>query len=164
LHLCLLPPCNDHELCLPKLRCQIPFLARCSIKSGYGMRVFICHMSCHASSSQCCLYTRTSTGLLIHTDSIAAIFTQEHQPACASTRTPSLFVHRNINHEKLDAFMCNECGHSRFGKFELSMSMSPCVSYPPLQTQDDMLRALACLEHNVSTAHARHTSLATSVK
>ena len=90
--------------------------------------------------------------------------TQEHQPACASTRTPSLFVHRNINHEKLDAFMCNECGHSRFGKFELSMSMSPCVSYPPLQTQDDMLRALACLEHNVSTAHARHTSLATSVK
>ncbi|KAL0024070.1 hypothetical protein WJX79_002966 [Trebouxia sp. C0005] len=71
---------------------------------------------------------------------------------------------RNINHEKLDAFMCNECGHSRFGKFELSMSCSPCVSYPPLRTQDDMLRALACLEHNVSTAHARHTSLATSVK
>ena len=71
---------------------------------------------------------------------------------------------RNINHEKLDAFMCNECGHSRFGKFELSISASPCTSYPAIQSQDDMLRALASLEHDVSTAHARRTSLNNAVK
>ena len=140
--------CRYHVMimtsCLPKCTCQVPFLTRCFPGTLVYKLVFA---SC----------------LAIYTAPIAAC-TQEHQPACSYTQTPSLFVHRNINHEKLDAFMCNECGHSRFGKFELSMSCSPCVSYPPLQTQDDMLRALACLEHNVSTAHARHTSLATSVK
>ena len=60
--------------------------------------------------------------------------------------------------------MCNECGHSRFGRFELSVSANPCVSYPPILNQDDMMRALACLEHNVSTAQTRHIALSNAVK
>ena len=71
---------------------------------------------------------------------------------------------RNINHETLDAFMCNECGHSRFGRFELSMIASPCVTYPAVLTQDDMMRALACLEHNASTAQTRCTGLSNAAK
>lgn len=60
--------------------------------------------------------------------------------------------------------MCNECGHSRFGKFELSLSASPCVSYPPILNQDDMLRALGCLEHNVSAAQTRRTGLSNATR
>ena len=76
----------------------------------------------------------------------------------------SMFYCRNINHETLDAFMCNECGHSRFGRFELSMSASPCVSYPPILSHDDMLRALACLEHSVNTAQTRSAGLSNAAK
>ena len=71
---------------------------------------------------------------------------------------------RNINHEVLDAFMCNECGHSRFGTFELSVSASPCVSYPPLHSQEDMMRASAFLEQQMATASSKRSSLITAVK
>ena len=85
--------------------------------------------------------------------------------AADATVPPDVCVScRNINHEKLDAFMCNECGHSRFGKFELSLSASPCVSYPPILNQDDMMRALGCLEHNVSAAQTRCTGLSNATR
>ena len=71
---------------------------------------------------------------------------------------------RNINHETLDAFMCNECGHSRFGNFEVSISGSPSVSYPPVHSQEGMIRAAAFLEQQVEIARSRRTSLANAVK
>ena len=30
---------------------------------------------------------------------------------------------RNINYEKLDAFLCNECGYSRYGRFDLAFQV-----------------------------------------
>lgn len=71
---------------------------------------------------------------------------------------------RNINHEVQDAFMCNECGHSRFGSFELSVSASPCVSYPSLHSQEDMLRASAFLEQQMGTARSKRSTLSSAVR
>lgn len=75
-----------------------------------------------------------------------------------------LLTCRNINHEVQDAFMCIECGHSRFGSFELSVSASPCVSYPAVQSQDDAMRATAFLVQQTGNAFNKRSTLSNAVK
>jgi E3 ubiquitin-protein ligase UBR4 len=60
---------------------------------------------------------------------------------------------RNINYECLDGFLCNECGHSRFGRIDFSVTAAPSSDYPVLEDEDDVARALAALAAEADTLH-----------
>ena len=77
---------------------------------------------------------------------------------------------RNINYEFLDAFLCNECGHSKYARVEVKMEARETrgVFYgeqtgsvdvyerPRLSNEDDAQRALAAMEQeSVTTNRAR---------
>ena len=65
---------------------------------------------------------------------------------------------RNINYEHLDAFICNECGHSRHARVEISIAAKPAGSYPRVLTEEDAARAVSDLEtESASAARARAT-------
>ena len=67
---------------------------------------------------------------------------------------------RNINYECLDGFLCNECGHSRFGRLDMSVTAAPCSEYPAPESDEDVARMLAALDveadalHRVQEEHA----------
>ena len=42
---------------------------------------------------------------------------------------------RNINYEKLDGFLCNECGHSKYGVFDLAFQAKPSFECPPIECE-----------------------------
>ncbi|KAK9812313.1 hypothetical protein WJX73_001476 [Symbiochloris irregularis] len=67
---------------------------------------------------------------------------------------------RNINYEHLDAFVCNECGHSRFARFEFSVSAAPAFFYPPLRSSQDRTVALAALTAASEAAFQKQVALA----
>ena len=67
---------------------------------------------------------------------------------------------RNINYEHPDAFVCNECGHSRFARFEFSMTAAPALVYPPLCSQDDRAAALSALRGASEEAFQKQSALA----
>ena len=51
---------------------------------------------------------------------------------------------RNINYEKIDAFICSECGHCRYAKIQTTLSAHPtlCTRYPKLLSSDDLANAV----------------------
>jgi len=51
---------------------------------------------------------------------------------------------RNINYEKLDAFICNECGYCRYAKIQTTLSAHPtlCLRHPKLQDARDLSDAV----------------------
>lgn len=53
---------------------------------------------------------------------------------------------RNINYENPDAFICGECGYSRYGKFEFSVTAAPSSQYPCIQDAEDLKHALKHLD------------------
>ena len=59
---------------------------------------------------------------------------------------------RNINYEKLDAFLCNECGLSRYAKFEFTFYCKAGYATEKIENEDLKTTALAQIETNLQSA------------
>ncbi|XP_022962536.1 auxin transport protein BIG [Cucurbita moschata] len=66
---------------------------------------------------------------------------------------------RNINYENLDSFLCNECGYSKYGRFEFNFMAKPSFTFDNMESDDDMKRGLAAIESESENAHRRYQQL-----
>ncbi|KAG8384569.1 hypothetical protein BUALT_Bualt04G0131400 [Buddleja alternifolia] len=66
---------------------------------------------------------------------------------------------RNINYENLDSFLCNECGYSKYGRFEFNFMAKPSFIFDSMENDDDMKRGLAAIESESENAHRRYQQL-----
>ncbi|EPS73190.1 hypothetical protein M569_01564, partial [Genlisea aurea] len=66
---------------------------------------------------------------------------------------------RNINYENLDSFLCNECGYSKYGRFEFNFMAKPSFSFDSMENDEDMKRGLAAIESESENAHRRYQQL-----
>ncbi|KAK7266596.1 hypothetical protein RIF29_19245 [Crotalaria pallida] len=66
---------------------------------------------------------------------------------------------RNINYENLDSFLCNECGYSKYGRFEFNFMAMPSFTFDNMENDDDMKRGLAAIESESENAHRRYQQL-----
>ncbi|KAK9683093.1 hypothetical protein RND81_10G116300 [Saponaria officinalis] len=66
---------------------------------------------------------------------------------------------RNINYENLDSFLCNECGYSKYGRFEFNFMAKPSFTFDDMENDDDMKRGLAAIESESENAHRRYQQL-----
>ena len=66
---------------------------------------------------------------------------------------------RNINYEKLDGFLCNECGRSRHARFECSVTAASLGLFPVPANDIEMSQALVGLEDAADTVHEKRTAL-----
>ena len=71
---------------------------------------------------------------------------------------------RNINYEDLDAFLCNECGHCRFGRLDFTVLAAPCTAWPTIRSEGDMQRALGFLELESDSLQRTRAALASTAK
>lgn len=66
---------------------------------------------------------------------------------------------RNINYENLDSFLCNECGYSKYGRFEFNFMAKPSFTFDSMENDDDMKKGLAAIESESENAHRRYQQL-----
>ncbi|KAK1310864.1 Auxin transport protein BIG [Acorus calamus] len=66
---------------------------------------------------------------------------------------------RNINYENLDSFLCNECGYSKYGRFEFHFMAKPSFSFDIMENDEDMKKGLAAIEAESENAHRRYQQL-----
>ncbi|XP_073156563.1 auxin transport protein BIG [Henckelia pumila] len=66
---------------------------------------------------------------------------------------------RNINYENLDSFLCNECGYSKYGRFEFNFMAKPSFIFDSMENDEDMKRGLAAIESESESAHRRYQQL-----
>lgn len=66
---------------------------------------------------------------------------------------------RNINYENLDSFLCNECGYSKYGRFEFNFMAKPSFTFDTMENDEDMKRGLAAIETESENAHRRYQQL-----
>ncbi|XP_075510636.1 LOW QUALITY PROTEIN: auxin transport protein BIG-like [Primulina tabacum] len=66
---------------------------------------------------------------------------------------------RNINYENLDSFLCNECGYSKYGRFEFNFMARPSFIFDSMENDEDMKRGLAAIESESESAHKRYQQL-----
>ncbi|XP_060191553.1 auxin transport protein BIG isoform X1 [Lycium barbarum] len=66
---------------------------------------------------------------------------------------------RNINYENLDSFLCNECGYSKYGRFEFNFMAKPSFTFDSMENEEDMKRGLAAIEAESENAHRRYQQL-----
>ncbi|XWS47517.1 hypothetical protein CRYUN_Cryun14cG0159200 [Craigia yunnanensis] len=66
---------------------------------------------------------------------------------------------RNINYENLDSFLCNECGYSKYGRFEFNFMAKPSFTFDKMENDEDMKRGLAAIEAESENAHRRYQQL-----
>ncbi|XP_051119264.1 auxin transport protein BIG [Andrographis paniculata] len=66
---------------------------------------------------------------------------------------------RNINYENLDSFLCNECGYSKYGRFEFNFMAKPSFTFDSMENDEDMKRGLAAIESESENAHKRYQQL-----
>ncbi|KZV25002.1 auxin transport protein BIG [Dorcoceras hygrometricum] len=66
---------------------------------------------------------------------------------------------RNINYENLDSFLCNECGYSKYGRFEFNFMAKPSFIFDSMENDEDMKRGLAAIEFESESAHKRYQQL-----
>ncbi|KAF8656506.1 hypothetical protein HU200_060675 [Digitaria exilis] len=66
---------------------------------------------------------------------------------------------RNINYENLDSFLCNECGYSKYGRFEFHFMAKPSFSFDNMENDDDMRKGLTAIELESENAHRRYQQL-----
>ena len=71
---------------------------------------------------------------------------------------------RNINYEQLVGFVCNECGHSRFARFEFSITAAPSPVYPPIRTTEERAAALNALRTAGEDAYKKHKAHSELIK
>eukprot|EP01018_Ginkgo_biloba_P024431 Gb_03145 [translate_table: standard] len=66
---------------------------------------------------------------------------------------------RNINYENLDSFLCNECGYSKYGRFEFTFMAKPSFTFDNMENDEDMKKGLAAIEAESENAHRRYQQL-----
>ncbi|KAK9038974.1 hypothetical protein V6N11_023815 [Hibiscus sabdariffa] len=66
---------------------------------------------------------------------------------------------RNINYENLDSFLCNECGHSKYGRFEFNFMAKPNYTFDNMENDEDMKKGLAAIEVESENARRRYQQL-----
>ncbi|GAB0492582.1 hypothetical protein MMPV_003850 [Pyropia vietnamensis] len=66
---------------------------------------------------------------------------------------------RNINYEHLDAFLCNECGFCKYGRFDFTLVASPSFAAEQVENEADRLRASAVIEEETASVYRRYESL-----
>ncbi|KAM1666136.1 hypothetical protein ACFX1X_045806 [Malus domestica] len=66
---------------------------------------------------------------------------------------------RNINYENLDSFLCNECGYSKYGRFEFNFMAKPSFAFDDMENDEDMKRGLAAIETESENAHRKYQQL-----
>ncbi|KAJ1406495.1 Zinc finger, UBR-type [Sesbania bispinosa] len=66
---------------------------------------------------------------------------------------------RNINYENLDSFLCNECGYSKYGRFEFNFMAKPSFTFDNMENDEDMKKGLAAIETESENAHRRYQQL-----
>ncbi|KAI5072138.1 hypothetical protein GOP47_0012244 [Adiantum capillus-veneris] len=66
---------------------------------------------------------------------------------------------RNINYENLDSFLCNECGYSKYGRFEFNFMAKPSFNFENMENDEDMKKGLAAIELESENAHKRYQQL-----
>ncbi|KAG9448547.1 hypothetical protein H6P81_008512 [Aristolochia fimbriata] len=66
---------------------------------------------------------------------------------------------RNINYENLDSFLCNECGYSKYGRFEFNFMAKPSFIFDNMENDEDMKKGLAAIESESENAHRRYQQL-----
>ncbi|XP_047314774.1 auxin transport protein BIG [Impatiens glandulifera] len=66
---------------------------------------------------------------------------------------------RNINYENLDSFLCNECGYSKYGRFEFNFMAKPSFTFDEMENDEDMKRGLSAIESESENAHRRYQQL-----
>nr|AGH32778.1 auxin transport protein BIG [Krascheninnikovia arborescens] len=66
---------------------------------------------------------------------------------------------RNINYENLDSFLCNECGYSKYGRFEFNFMAKPSFTFDNMENDEDMKRGLVAIESESENAHRRYQQL-----
>lgn len=66
---------------------------------------------------------------------------------------------RNINYENLDSFLCNECGYSKYGRFEFNFTAKPSYLFDNMENDEDMKKGLAAIESESENAHRRYQQL-----
>ncbi|KAL2329771.1 hypothetical protein Fmac_017352 [Flemingia macrophylla] len=66
---------------------------------------------------------------------------------------------RNINYENLDSFLCNECGYSKYGRFEFNFMAKPSFTFDNMENDEDMKKGLAAIESESENAHRRYQQL-----
>lgn len=60
---------------------------------------------------------------------------------------------RNINYEKLDAFLCNECGYCKHARFDWSLLCRPSFAVETIADDTDKAKALAAIQRESENAH-----------
>jgi hypothetical protein len=55
--------------------------------------------------------------------------------SCGESASQCTFC-RNINYEKPDGFICNECGLSRYAKFDISFIVKPGFASERIENED----------------------------
>ncbi|CDW77116.1 e3 ubiquitin-protein ligase ubr4 [Stylonychia lemnae] len=66
---------------------------------------------------------------------------------------------RNINYEKPDGFLCNECGNSRFIKFEFSFTAKPGFACEKIENDDMKNIATQQIDQNLQSAQSSYQQL-----
>lgn len=70
---------------------------------------------------------------------------------------------RHINYEAPDAFICSECGHSRYGRFELLLQAVKAPGCPPLLAHASTDDALSALDTSAAAAASKMNTLQQAV-
>eukprot|EP00742_Colponemidia_sp_Colp-10_P004531 GILJ01004836.1.p1 GENE.GILJ01004836.1~~GILJ01004836.1.p1 ORF type:complete len:2747 (+),score=454.59 GILJ01004836.1:625-8241(+) len=66
---------------------------------------------------------------------------------------------RNINYEKLDAFLCNECGVSRYAKIDLLFYAKVGFAAEKLEREEDRKKAVETMDSQLAAAHRKFQQL-----
>ncbi|XP_078439464.1 auxin transport protein (BIG) [Wolffia australiana] len=66
---------------------------------------------------------------------------------------------RNINYENLNSFLCNECGYSKYGRFEFHFMAKPSFAFDEIGSDEEMRKVLAAIESESENAHRRYQQL-----
>ena len=71
---------------------------------------------------------------------------------------------RNINYEKLDAFLCNECGFCKHARFDFTLTVKPSYVVERVSCEAERVKLIELIEAELSNANARHAQLASLKK
>ena len=68
---------------------------------------------------------------------------------------------RNINYEKLDAFLCDECGFCKHARFDFTLVVKPSYVVERISNEAEREKLLALIDTELQNANKRHSQLAT---
>ena len=66
---------------------------------------------------------------------------------------------RNINYENLHAFLCNECGYSKYGSFSFSFKAKPSFAPERMENDEDRKRGIETIDTESANAYRRYQQL-----